>query len=172
MTAVDKITDEWRMPTKWQGEATIEVYITSGPIVNVGNVTGSVLYGTIWGHLDILCPVRVGRNDMKKCIEATALPFDVSYKEDSGSLKRKNSALGNHLMYTDVVSTIDSLNQVVIKSSKFEDTQTRNLLIGAIAGAYQAMSENQRNCYNANDPATDYRYCNVALRVGAYTPGK
>lgn len=70
------------------------------------------------------------------------------------------------------MSTLDSLNQVVIKSSKFKDTQTRNLLIGAIAGAYQAMSENQRNCYNANDPATDYRYCNVALRVGAYTPGK
>lgn len=50
----------------------------------------------------------------------------------------------------------------------------------AIAGAYQAMTENPRNCYNANNPkvsqaenaATNFRYCNVALRVGAYTPGK
>lgn len=29
-----------------------------------------------------------------------------------------------------------------------------------------------RNCYYADDPSTDYRYCNVPVRVAAFTEGK
>ncbi|KAF9695085.1 hypothetical protein EKO04_007172 [Ascochyta lentis] len=150
MTAADIIQDEWKLPKKWNGKATVEVYIVSNLVVNVGYVTGSALYGTIWSRLNDLCPVKVGSTQTKKCY-GDFFPFPTKYKEDGGAIK-------------------DGLDQIKVVSSQYKDLQTRNLLIGAVAGAYQAMSENQLNCYNADYPASNYRFCNVGYRVGAYTP--
>ncbi|KAJ4347376.1 hypothetical protein N0V95_005473 [Ascochyta clinopodiicola] len=148
-TAVNIIQDEWKLRTEWDSVATIEMYITSNLVVNVGNITGSALYGTVWTSLDDLCPVKIGRNENKKCY-GDYMAFDTKYKEDDRELK-------------------DGYDQVKVVSSHYADLQTRNLLIGAVAGAYQAMSENQLNCYNVNYPASNHRFCNVAYRVGAYT---
>ena len=75
-------------------------------------------------------------------------------------------------MYANHLHVLGTYNQIHVISSRYKDRQVRNLLIGAIAGAYEAATELIRNCYYARDSAAGYRYCNVPLKVGAYTEGK
>ncbi|KAJ4310373.1 hypothetical protein N0V94_008487 [Neodidymelliopsis sp. IMI 364377] len=146
----DYIEDEEKLPTKWQGSATVEVYISSTPRISIGNVVGSALYGTIWQSLSVLCPFQKGKKKMRECSE-NSMPFSIKYLTDGGGIG-------------------DSIANIQIWSSKFENKQKRNLLFGAIAGAFQAMSETQRNCFDANFAETNYRFCNVGHKVGVYLP--
>jgi len=95
MTAVDIIEDEWKLSKKWNGKATIEVYVVSNLVVNVGYVTGSALYGVVWGKLSELCPVKVGRNENTKCYGDYS-PFTTKYMENDNDLKGSTPISAEH----------------------------------------------------------------------------
>ena len=86
--AYDTIPDEQRMRTAWQGKATIEVYMLSEPFQTVGNVTGSALYNVVWQTLATDCPIRIGRQNNKKCWNEFH-PFPTRYRKDGGSWEGK-----------------------------------------------------------------------------------
>lgn len=75
-------------------------------------------------------------------------------------------------MRADLSRALESLNQIQVMSSKFANNQVRRPLIGALASAYEAMTQYDRNCFRANDPGAGYRHCNVAIRAKAFTEGK
>lgn len=91
--SMDKIKDEWKMPKEWQGNATVEVYILSDNVVNVGGLVGSALYGTIWEKLDRLCQARIGKTDQYQCKTDESWSFDVWYKGNGNRYQRKYSML-------------------------------------------------------------------------------
>jgi hypothetical protein len=86
----DYIEDEEKMPTNWQGSATVEVYISSTPRISIGNVVGSALYGTVWQSLSVLCPLKKGNKMMKECSK-NSMPFNIKYLTDSGGIGGKSS---------------------------------------------------------------------------------
>lgn len=94
-TAYDNLPDESKLVTDWQGGATIEVYISSDIWSNVGNVTGPVLYDTVWQSLAALCPSMIGRNNNKKCYP-NFLSFPTKYKTDNNELRGKLPATTSH----------------------------------------------------------------------------
>ena len=81
--AYDNIPDEEKIPTRWKGKATIEVYMITNVVNNVGNVTGPSLYHTIYEALTIDCPDSIGGNNNKKCYGKWHA-FSTRYRKDSG----------------------------------------------------------------------------------------
>lgn len=83
--AYSALPDEGRMPRKWQGEATIEVYMGSDFVNNVGYVTGSKLYHVIQQSLRKDCPHRFFIFPKHKCA-GNWWSFPTRYREDSGKV--------------------------------------------------------------------------------------
>ncbi len=74
------------MPQEWLGTATIEVYMISDASINVGYVTGSMMYDLIQRTLKADCPYTIGNRNNKKC-QKQWRPFDTRYKDSQGRIK-------------------------------------------------------------------------------------
>lgn len=155
---------------KWKGKATIEIYLLSEPRNTVGNWTGPALYDKIYQTLEAQCPPRIGDNNHPRCWPGSTA-FPMRYRKDGGGTASKFPATAFHVRMLTFCAPGD-LGQIAVTSSYFASNEVRKPLIGAIAGAYEAMTTYDRNCFSANDADAGYRYCNVALEVKAFTEGK
>jgi hypothetical protein len=71
---------------------------------------------------------------------------------------------------------LGTASQIWIKvfSSYYKSNQIRNLLIGAIAGAYEAATSRPNNCWNPNRiyvPGPTPKWCHAPVQIAAYTEG-
>jgi hypothetical protein len=64
-----------------------------------------------------------------------------------------------------------TLNNIYINTSSYKSVQVRNLLIGAIAGVYQAATTTPLNLYFTDPENAKNQFYNVPRMVDAYTEG-
>ncbi|KAJ4988706.1 hypothetical protein SVAN01_05839 [Stagonosporopsis vannaccii] len=147
-----RLQEPAQMVSHWVGAATIEVYMASGELNNVGYVAGPIMYDLVQRKLRTDCPDTIGGKSNRKCWGKWHA-FNTRYRKDDGNVA-------------------ETFGQVHVKESRYKNMQVRNLLIGAIAAAYEESTKLARNCYYAQDAEAGYRYCYAPLRVGAYTEGQ
>jgi hypothetical protein len=78
------------MPTRWKGEATVEVYISSDVRISVGDLVGAALYDELWRDLRDLCPTHIGHVKTKVCRNA-AQSFETKYLQENGKVDTSQS---------------------------------------------------------------------------------
>jgi hypothetical protein len=101
---------------------------------NIGTVTGSNLYGQVWNLLDKACPNK--NNGPGSCPPAA---FGMYWFSGSCVISFLHSVRCNTFLY-DI-------------TGYWKDDQTRRLLIGAVAGALEAVTSPDKgvvgtNCYD------------------------
>ncbi|OAL48018.1 hypothetical protein IQ07DRAFT_589492 [Pyrenochaeta sp. DS3sAY3a] len=107
----------------YHGIAIAEVWIGQSP-VNVGDVTGSALYGTIWKMLYADCAFK--RRGCSKGPREYA--FDTHYAFESFFIKKGQT-------------------RIKIEDVQFPNKQIGKLLIGIVAGVLEATTLNDASCW-------------------------
>lgn len=89
-----------KMQKQWRGEATIEVYMASGDLNNVGYVAGPMMYDLIQRTLKKDCPDTIGGNSYShsEC-SGKRHSFDTRYRKDDGTVAGKNQRFQPHLRF-------------------------------------------------------------------------
>jgi len=87
-----------KMQKQWRGDATIEVYMASGNLNNVGYVAGPMMYDLIQRTLKKDCPDTIGGNSHSEC-SGKRHSFDTRYRKDDGNFAGKNPRFQAHLLF-------------------------------------------------------------------------
>ncbi|KAF2128429.1 hypothetical protein P153DRAFT_357781 [Dothidotthia symphoricarpi CBS 119687] len=137
--SVAAVNDE--VSETYHGEHTVEMWLGINR-ANVGDLTGSALYGMIWKALDVICD----RGRAHDC-DSTSRAINVNYLNDKNKIDR-------------------GFLRLKVESGYWSDDAVRRLMIGSVAGALEALSNAQDNCFDA--PGSK-RLCNVSDRVKIHT---
>ncbi|OSS54581.1 hypothetical protein B5807_00477 [Epicoccum nigrum] len=150
------------LPQEWAGTATIEVYMLSNLahasdlpryFNQVGNFTGSELYGAIYQALLAMCADADKDKDKEpKC--------------DNSSPKHKFPS--KWPKPGEGMAVYPNENSLIVEAN-YTTNQEFRLVLGAVAGAFEAALTLPWNCFLVKDKSKNNHYCNAPLEIAAYT---